>query len=184
MCDNYREPNILFFKNIDPDEYHIEKIFHQRLIESIPRDDDEYKYESATCNTIPTFFTDYKDWPKKTNIKCWSCHRQFSFVPITVATGYKTDGNKRTYSRKGVFSSFPCAKAYIEKNYSGETREDMYRLLDELYFIFNGVYPSYIPIMIEPQNMVFYGGTMTPDQYDKEEAKMIKMCSLDMCDDM
>jgi hypothetical protein len=105
-------------------------------------------------------------------------------VPVTIATGYKMDGSKLVYSIRGFFSSFPCAKLYIDKNYKGETKKDMFRLLDDIYHIFNGVRPSYIPIMIEPENMVYYGGTMTPEQYDKEEIKMIKMCSLNMCDDL
>lgn len=179
----YKKPNILFFKKINPDNYLIEEIFRLRLIESI-EDTKSYDVIDSTNTKIPSCFTTLEDWPKKTNIKCWSCHRQFEFTPVTIITNHKDVDGKRISSIEGIFSSFPCAMLYIEKNYSGERMRDITRLLYELFNIFNGVYPIYIMPMIEPYNMSYYGGNMSAEEYDKEEIRRIKMCTNNFNDDV
>jgi hypothetical protein len=151
-------PNILYLKGITMEDYKsIEDIFEQHLQESV---DSKPELDSIVFNKIPKTFTSINTWPKKTNLKCWTCDFTFDTVPKFVPVYIKERTNNTNnsscqycYSNQivdptcadckvlkalpdieigvlGNMCSFGCVALYINTNY--HKRDVAFKLLDNL----------------------------------------------------
>jgi len=101
-----------------------------------------------------------KQWPSKTNIKCWNCTRNFDTVPIGIP--YKIHNN--IYYVKGCFCSFPCAYTYnhyYEEENKWNQESLLYKLFRDCGYFGKMNYAPPKEILID------YGGNITDEEYDK-----------------
>jgi MYM-type Zinc finger with FCS sequence motif len=101
-----------------------------------------------------------KSWPESTNICCWWCCHTFDTVPVPLPTGYNDRFN--TFSIKGNFCSWGCAKAYCIN------QENSLGVQSELLFMMRKrVEGKALPIKCapSPQQLKMFGGTMSIEEF-------------------
>lgn len=74
----------------------------------------------ANYSKIPHIFTTIDQFPKSTNLLCWSCHRSFTSQPRFIAIESIRAIGRDAYDWiiEGNFCSWACAAAYIEQHYA------------------------------------------------------------------
>lgn len=159
----------------------IEDFFHERLLHDSAE-------EMKMFDKIPLVFCGLDTWPKSTNLLCWTCNRAVKgrpwFEPQSIdplSRGQvgvfvagkdlkKMSGLTSEYciNAKGNFCCANCVSRYIRTN-SRDLAERLNKLemLRFVHEIFTGrsvpdIHPS--PPVSE---MIQYGGTLTPQEYQK-----------------
>jgi hypothetical protein len=162
-CDN--EPNILFFKGVIPEDYDIETLFTNKILEQLNINEFEEEYELRTNDKIPPLFIDMVQWPKTLQILCWWCHRRFNSVPVFIPLSIVDNGNIVPH---GCFCSFQCAAAHIDIFSERKIRWEQHSMLKMLHLRMTGSTIDYIYRAPHPFNMIQYGKqSMTGDQYSE-----------------
>lgn len=126
----YKEPNILFLRGITPEDLKSDdSIFDTKFTECI-NGIEESKNVTAPKHftSLPTKFTTWDRWPTSTNLKCWTCDRNFTTVPIFIVDDYSINTeNQRVITPVGNFCSDNCAQSYIDKNYTRNQHDNKTR---------------------------------------------------------
>ncbi len=90
-------------------------------------------------NNIPKKFISVKEWPKKTNLKCWYCDNipesYPKFIPINPEKDFY--GND-TCQVLGNFCEWNCAVHYIISEISKDKQNDMLQILSLFESKFTG----------------------------------------------
>lgn len=118
----YRPSNILFLKGIALTDIEDDSIFDDKFTEGI-ESDQNLPISESLCN-IPTKFTTWKDWIKRTNLICWSCDRKFKTLPLFIVDSVSDVGEQRIIVPLGNFCSDNCIMSYINIEYSGTERDN------------------------------------------------------------
>jgi len=121
----YKQPNILFLKGIVENDIKTDDdMFDKKFVEHI----EDIKLPLVlphSFSEIPTKFTSWETWPKTSNLKCWSCNRNFKTTPIFIVDDFCHDiSGIRVITPKGNFCSDNCAQHYINLNYHRGDRDD------------------------------------------------------------
>ncbi len=95
---------------------------------------------------IPKRFTSTKEWPKKTNLKCWYCDNIPESYPKFIPSNPEKDihGND-TCDVVGNFCEWNCAVHYILTEYPYNNRSDAMQLLLLFESKFTGLHRVRIP---------------------------------------
>lgn len=165
--------NIIFFKNIDISEYDIETIFTNRILNGMSMDNNVADlYSEKAFDKIPNTFSCLDEWPKKTNLLCWTCHRRFDGIPTFMPSEMNIVNENTIFKTKGNFCNFSCVMSFIDKNYihDKEKHWKYTNMTHILYAIFNnGKSTTYIPRSMSPYETKPYGGHITTDEYTKQK---------------
>ena len=154
--------SIIYLEGITMEDYDdIGDQFDTRLMEEI------HVPDTVKCiyDKLPQVITSMDDWPKSSNLHCWTCDFTFDDIPIYIPIYIHGDVAYRStdieIGVKGNFCSFSCALSYI---FDYDKGDGYYNLLC-LYFLMYGkritkMYPS-------PRRhlMSKYGGHMTEIDY-------------------
>jgi hypothetical protein len=186
--DDYDEPNILFFRGISPEKYDIDTMWTSRLLESIDEDDCEIsavelanEYATQDFDKIPEYFETLDQWPKRINIRCGSCSRNFKTRPAAVVTNVHNVGTQfATKMRTPIITcSFDCSVHFINVRFKGDRREweEMHRMLRQLYFRMTGVLAVELHEAPDMLDMVQWGGRLTVDSFIKQLHHILPECA-------
>jgi hypothetical protein len=157
---NSRSSKILFLRGVySHDCRTTDDIFFDKMMEKM--EDRETRDEPIIYDKLPIEFTSLESWPKKTNLKCWSCDLTFIGPPVFIPQNI----HNSSMVCNGNFCSFFCAMRYINVNYSGVDAWQYKCLLYQLYHKFNGVHVIEIPEAPPKTLMVQYGGIITHADY-------------------
>ena len=161
---DYRPANILYFPNVFPEKYNVEKMFQENIMEGLQvREYEEIKiYEP-----LPSTFYTLEEWPNTCDYSCWWCDREVSGIPVFVpGNTVRRDDGIIGFTRIGVMCSFYCAAAYIDLWYPNKGQAfELHGHLTQLYKRFYGEDVVYIPRMPPRTKMIKYSGNMTPQEY-------------------
>ena len=161
----------------------IEEMFQDKLmVENIK------PQETKVYDKIPVNFTTLNNWLKSTNLCCWYCNRTFknrpwfepqSIEPISeTSNGVLLDYNelKKCINKKslsivvnGIFCTCNCVRAYIDLH-TNELSDKLNKIamLKYTYEIFMGKPIPDIQPSPPPTNMIQYGGSLTPLEYQQK----------------
>ena len=131
---NSRKKNLLILKGIKLSDLESDYMFESKFIEN---SEITATIEKTIYQSLPRHFTSLDNWPKKTNLLCWSCSRQFNTIPVFIPEDIYEENAIRIMDVKGCFCSFNCAQSYIDLYYKGVQHDDKTRFLILLYEIFN-----------------------------------------------
>ena len=92
--------------------------------------------QSIIYDKIPQSFTGIENWPKTTNLLCWTCSLNFDTTPVFIPLNLENSASLLKMGVYGNFCSFNCAMDRINRYHSGPEQEDMKNNLRRLYFIF------------------------------------------------
>jgi hypothetical protein len=167
--DSYDQPTILFLKGCFlSDCNNIEDMFEERIQEEY-MNDSYYNINEVKYDKIPATFTSYDAWPKKTNLKCWSCDCVFHGVPVFIPGSIErsdTPGKVcESMDVMGNFCSWGCAAKYIGLRYTGSKKWDKMELLKILHKIFTSVAMDEIIEAPDKTEMEAYGGKRTQAEF-------------------
>lgn len=124
--------------------------------------------ERVHYDKVPKVFTTLEAWPRRTNLRCWSCDFNFESRPVFVPMDIKESFGCIEIPVHGNMCSFPCAALYITSNY---TRDQQWKLFEYLFFlfkIFRGRYVTKIDVAPRKTLMQQYGGAMEPHEFRKK----------------
>lgn len=158
---DYDEPNILFFLGVFPEKYDIDKLFTNKIMDSLRISEGSETCMNEEINTytmydkIPMTFSTVDLWPSSTNIQCWWCNRTFKCVPIFIPIDISNNGNMVPH---GNFCSFFCAAVHIDTFINPKVRWERHQMLKMLHKKITGMYVEYIPRAPVPFTMLQYGG--------------------------
>ncbi len=146
------------------------------------------KIDAAIFDKIPTCYTSLETWPKKTNLKCWTCHRNFNTMPwfepqaiepvcVGEAGKYievnnlKKLTNEKTYNIPAIgnFCSCNCVQDHIEKNtkdLSEKTNKKI--MLKFVYHLIKGKNINEIRPSPSFTLMKVYGGKLSESEYQQK----------------
>lgn len=188
---NKKRYGVLFLSGVfTKDCQQMEEIFHDRLVADNVTNEEQIKQ----YNKIPALFTGWDNWPKQTNLLCWTCSRTFKTVPwfepqsiepisvgcvgrVLTNADIKNSNNQKSFSivPKGNFCCKNCVRYYIDKGpddlASKHDKVEMLKLVSELY--------DREPVMdilpcLPPTDMIQYGGPLTQSQWKKRVSKLDK----------
>jgi hypothetical protein len=161
----YQPKQILFLSNVYlRDCKKVEDIFQESIFSSsIITKEPEY-------DKIPSIYTGMDTWKKSTNIPCWWCDLQFKDIPVFIPKSIDAPTNLKpqTMRPEGIFSSFHCAQAYINRNYPRlKDKTSLSNQLKLLYKDMKGISIDDILAAPDPKKeMKKYGvGNLTEEEY-------------------
>lgn len=122
--------NLLILRGVYPKDFDfIPTAYPENVIMGV---DEDY-------TDMPSKFTSVKDWPKFSNLKCWTCDQIPTDYPKFIAMNVEVDkrGNK-ICDPHGHFHEWNCAISYISTFFPKETVGDV--IDDTCYFesLFSG----------------------------------------------
>lgn len=119
-------------------------------------------YDNSLIQDYKTICTNkLKDWPQRTNLKCWHCTLHFDTIPCKIP--YKYDDETDIFYVYGCFCSFNCALAYnSSKNLHKDKIDSLIHLLYKK--LHNGKI-KYINPAPDKELLKEYGGNLTPEEY-------------------
>ena len=124
---------------------------------------------------IPSVFTDIKQWPESTNLKCWACDCSFTWEPMFITESIRLSGTDRgqyeSIKPVGNFCSFLCTVIFIEKEYPKNRNWEMKELLKLLHYILTGIKITELPPSWESPKKTDreeYGGQMDIGSFQDE----------------
>lgn len=163
-------PKVLFIKGVFlKDCVPIDDLFDEQIMGQITDD----PIEINTYTPLPSIFYTLKQWPKKTNLKCFYCDRKFDTLPIFVPKTIEPSKDGYTMATEGCFCTFNCGVSYINLMYSkihdNLNKKNMLKLL---YKVFTGKTTTEIPCSPSKYEMIHYGGTMNNQEYGKNIPKI------------
>jgi hypothetical protein len=157
-----KKPNLLFLKGISLDDRKKDNIFVEKYCENnavtvytdlqVPEYDSyttlsEYGNSNATTmrgkiiyDSIPKTFNTIDKWPKRTNLRCWNCCRQFNSIPVFIPTDIsRNESGEEEIGVHGNFCLFNCAQQYIDEKYNkyNNDHDNKTRMLLIVYSKFN-----------------------------------------------
>jgi hypothetical protein len=143
--------NLLVLKGIKLSDLESDDMFESKFIEN---SEIETNVEKTHYKALPKQFTSLENWPKSTNLLCWSCDRAFTKIPIFIPINIYKENDTQIMDTEGCFCSFNCAQSHINLYYEGIERDDKTRFLILLYEIINGesikiIIPSPYKFMME-----------------------------------
>ena len=156
---------IILLKGVNKNAYReVEDQFDQLLLEGSIHNDTPMMLENV-YDTIPKNFTTLDNWPKSTNLHCWTCECTFTNRPIFIPLHIKSisDGSW-DISTNGVFCTFSCAARHITDYVPPLYFTHLYQLYNIFYNKkVNYIYPSRKRYCTKK-----YGGHMTEGEYMEE----------------
>lgn len=165
----YRTPMILNVELNLNELSSLEEIYEEMILERSAADlAPSAMPERVHYDKIPKVFTTLDAWPRRTNLRCWSCDFNFESRPVFVPMDIKESFGGVEIPVYGNMCSFPCAALYITANY---TRDQQWKLFEYLFFlfkIFRGRYVTKIDVAPRKTLMQQYGGTMEPHEFRKK----------------
>lgn len=117
---------------------------------------------------IPHFFTTYREWPDRCNVKCAYCDDTVTSKPVFIPVNIEAD---RIYI-KGSFCSFPCAVAYAILDSS--LGEKTLHMIYHVYYLFYGQHPLYIPPAPDRLLRTCFGGHLDAIEFKNEIKRCVK----------
>jgi hypothetical protein len=160
---NFEPPNILFLRGCFLDDCNsVEDLFDQKLMIESATNHEYYEMKNTQYDEIPTTFVSLDAWPKKTNLKCWSCDCSFQTRPIFIPLSMGRSGQMDV---KGNFCLWGCAAQYINLHYDADERWEKLALLRILYKIFTCNTITHIVPSSPKTEMIQYGGKKTIKEY-------------------
>lgn len=103
-----------------------------------------------------------KDWPQRTNLRCWYCGLHFDSRPVKMP--YKYDESTDTFHVYGCFCSFNCVMKKNEIETGNLHKDKIYSLIHLLYKKLYGDI-KYINPSPNKELLQEYGGDLTQEQY-------------------
>ena len=169
--DSYEQPNILFLSGCFLEDCNtIEDLFDEKIINESLQDARIYEINSIVYDKIPQTFTTVEEWPKKTNLKCWSCDRNFNTMPIFIPlTLIQSDDPKKRCGAMdplGNFCTWGCAAQYINLYFPSEKWEK-HSFLRMLYKMVTKEHIDEIVAAPLKTEMHQYGGKLTSKKYSE-----------------
>lgn len=162
-----RRSNLLILRGVDPNKlnafnFDVNKIFEPTIIEP-----------TENYDSIPATFTSAENWPKSTNLKCWSCARNFSTYPKFVPQNPRKDAkNNDVCDVLGNFDEWGCVIDFIETEMPPDQRWDLKESVVLFESKFSGSKKKKIKIMATPKRylMKAYCGNhgLTEKQYQEK----------------
>ena len=175
--DSYtRQPFILHLPGITLDDYKpIEDVFDEQVMEKAEKE--EKPPEQLPFDKIPFHFTTVKEWPLKTNLRCWSCPFTFDGPPRFVPKFIREDKDGNIHAGvEGNFCTFNCAARYVDTTYpSSAFPAKHWRMRDNLcfvYHLFTGHFTSHIEPAPPKTDLLEYGGKLTQENFWKRLRKL------------
>lgn len=168
MVSNFSYQNILFLKNISLDDIiEIEDIYQKELLNNINISNNNID-NNIIYEKIPAHFTDFHNWKKNTNIRCWYCSLKFKNTPwfIILNTNFTANGIK--YDIKGNFCSVGCLQGYVNIHYNPRINFDIFESIKTLYKLFYNKKIKEIKISPNKYNLKIYGGELDISEYQHE----------------
>lgn len=107
-----------------------------------------------------------KEWPEKTNVHCWWCCHQFSWMPCALPEYYKKD----KFYVNGCFCSFNCTASY---NFS-KNDDDIWERYSLLNLMYKKLYnEKFVKISLAPPREILqmFGGYMSIDEFRENALK-------------
>lgn len=103
-----------------------------------------------------------KDWPQKTNLRCWYCGLHFDTIPVKMP--YKYDEDTDQFHVYGCFCSFNCAMKKNEIE-TGNLHKDKIDSL--IHLLYKKIYKEVKYINPSPNKELLqeYGGNLSQEQY-------------------
>ena len=165
MDDIYKPPNILVLTNV-------------KLSDCVSSDDsildnitNIIEYETDYGNNydrIPEVFTTLDEWPKHTNLLCWTCSFIFKTTPKFIPTNIReSETGILEISVLGNMCSFACAEKWIED--LNETYDNKWRLQNNLLFLCNLFHADRktkkIKSALSKTKLKKYGGNLTDVEF-------------------
>jgi hypothetical protein len=111
-----------------------------------------------------------KEWPEKTNIYCWWCCHQFTWMPCALPEYYKKD----KFYVSGCFCTFNCASSY---NFS-KNDDDIWERYSLLNLMYKKLYnDKFVKISLAPPREILqiFGGYMSIDEFRDNSLRNEKM---------
>lgn len=178
ICRTYKKvERTIFVMGVFPESCHsIEDEFENRFTyedEIVPK---------TIYDKIPEIFTCVEEWPKTTNISCWSCTLTFNTIPWFIPLSIEPNPafpHKHIIPPKGCFCSPNCAFVHICKTYHDvSTRNDAIAMLKLLYNIITK--KTCIDILPSPVHTVLekYGGNVSEDNFKKRIGQIYDCSSI------
>lgn len=195
---NTTDEKVLFLPGVfKKDCQLIEDMFRDKLLIK------DKKVDDKVFDKIPSCFTTLENWPKKTNLKCWSCHRYFNSIPwfepqaiepiclgsvgkFLSSVDMKKLTNQKIYNipAKGNFCSCNCVQEYIDRNTKDlSDKINKKKMLEYVYMLIKG--KKIIDIRPSPHytNLKQYGGNYSETEYqhkiDSLEEALIQPTNID-----
>lgn len=125
--------------------------------------------DNIEYDSVPQYFTIFRDWKKTTNLSCINCTLNINKVPVPLCTKseYHNNGKYIRYIVSGLFCSFNCGYAHICNNYCMDPNKNKYiNILKEIYFLFYSKRISVIQPSPSKTLLKHYGGKLTPSEYE------------------
>ena len=111
-------------------------------------------------------------WIKSTNIKCNTCLRTFSTMPLFMPTYIEVKSNKLEIGAESNFCTYSCIITYIDIKFPtlscGANQSKYKRMVYYLYKLFMGKVIKHIEPSPHYTCMDEYGGTMSANEYYKK----------------
>ncbi len=150
------------------DEFFEDKLLNdERIIDESPND------EISMLDMIPSNFTSLDEYPKYTNLKCWSCSLNFNTIPIFVPTFIQTTSDNINIGIRGNMCSFNCASLWIDTmSINLEEKWNLHQNLCLLFFIMTGKFISYIKPAFCKTKLKAYGGEWDEKTFVQEMKKI------------
>lgn len=116
--------------------------------------------------------SDTSGWIKSTNIKCNTCLRTFTTMPLFMPTYIERKSGKIEIGVEGNFCSYSCIITYIDTKFPtlscGANQSKYKRMVYYLYKLFTGKVIKHIEPSLHYTCMDEYGGTIPANEYYKK----------------
>jgi hypothetical protein len=163
-------PNILHLRGLTLADYTpIEDVFDEKVLEAVEKMDDRVS-NSPPWDRIPPIFVGVECWPRKTNLRCWSCVCSFD-TPPWFAPSFVRSGTLGPVEMgvEGNFCTANCAARYIDDTYPPQTfPEKHWRMRDALclvYKLITGCQVSHVEAAPPKTERLEFGGTLTANEF-------------------
>ena len=170
MVSNFIYQNILFLKGITLDDIiEVEDIYQKELLNNINNNNNLNNNDSNIIyEKIPKHFTNFDNWKKNTNVRCWFCSLKFKNTPwfIILNTNFTPDGIK--YDITGNFCSIGCLQGYVNIHYDSRKNFDIYESIKIIYKLFYNKKIKEIKQSPNKYNLKIYGGDLDIHDYQLE----------------
>lgn len=175
---------VLFLQGVfKKDCKRMEDMFREKIIVENTNDRETKLYDK-----IPVIFTSLNDWFKSTNLHCWFCSRTFknrpwfepqSIEPVSEISNGAILSNaelKKSVNIKklsivvhGIFCTCNCVRSYIELHTRDMSEKlNKIAMLKMVYYIFMGKNIPDIQPSPPPTEMIQYGGSLSPGEYQQK----------------
>jgi len=157
------QSNILIIGGVYPEEFQCETINYKK-IEKETLMIDKFSYQEEELTELPARFTGVNNWPKTSNLRCYSCdlipNSYPKFIPCNIISIDNCD-------YIGHFCEWNCAVRFVLHEFSGPNKWDLLKGVYEVESLFSGVLKKAIPESPPKTIMQAYCGKkgITPAEY-------------------